>query len=581
MKKYFKRSLSVLLSALMAGTALSASAIATAATVTTSSPVAAKSYGLPDKIEDGAILHCWCWSFNTIKENIPQIAAAGFKSIQTSPINKVWDGNKNGDMSLKSSNKGNWWYQYQPVDFTIGNYQLGTEDEFKAMCEEAHKYGVKVVVDIVSNHCTSEFSAISARVKNVAGSSKTTFHPVTQISDWSNRYQVTQGHLTGLWDLNTQNAKVQQMIYNYITHVLDDGADGFRFDAAKHIELPDDDASYAGNYWTTILNNDAEFQYGEILLGADRAADYAKLMKITAEGYGTNLRAGLEKKKVTAATAKNYRIADVDAGQLITWVESHDTYCTDDIPSQQQYSSWMKINNEQVQQGWAIIASQGDTTPLFFARPKGSQAYDPNESSPTSKKNFNNKWGENTIGIAGDGNYFSDEVVAVNKFRNAMVGESKNVVDAVKSKVTMIERGTKGAVLVNVTDADVDVSVTTKIADGEYTDQANGGTFTVKNGKLTGTVPAGAVAVVYTPEEEGDDDVIVGDLDGDGEVTVKDATILQRHLAEFTNEDGSAIVDETDPKAVKVADVDGDGSITVMDVSAIQRIVAEFSAVPA
>ena len=573
MKKFFKKPLSVLLSAVMVSSC-AAFSLAPASAVETTQPAVAAS-ALPDKIEDGAILHCWSWSFNTIKENLPQIAAAGFKSIQTSPINKVWDGNKNGDMSLKSSNKGNWWYQYQPVDYTIGNYQLGTEDEFKEMCKEAHKYGIKVIVDIVGNHCTSEFSAISPTVKNVAGSSTKTFHKVTQITDWSNRYQVTQGHLTGLWDLNTQNEAVQQMIYDYMMHVLEDGADGFRFDAAKHIELPDDDASYAGNYWTKILDNNAEFQYGEILAGADRAADYAKLMKITAEAYGTNLRLALEKKKLTATTAKNYRLSDVSADKLVTWVESHDTYCTDDIPAKQQYSSWMKINNEQVRQGWAIIAAQGDTTPLFFARPSGSQAYDPSESSPTTAKNFKNKWGDNTVGIAGDGNYFSDEVVAVNQFRNAMVGEGKNLVDVIKGgKVTMIERGTKGAVIVSVSDSDNNVNVATNLADGEYTDHVSGATFTVADGKLTGTAKAGAVVVLYTPEEA--DEPLIGDVNGDGQITIDDATMLQRHLAEFTNDDGSAIIDETDADLFKRCDVDGDGKLKIMDVTHIQRKVAEF-----
>ena len=572
MKKMVKRSLSVLLSALMLSSCAALSFVNTGAAVVEASEVSSSS--LPEKIEDGAILHCWSWSFNTIKENIPQIAAAGFKSIQTSPVNKVWDGNKNGDMSLKSSNKGNWWYQYQPIDYTIGNYQLGTEDEFKEMCKEAHKYGVKVIVDIVGNHCTSEFSAISPTVKNVAGSSTKTFHKVTQITDWSNRYQVTQGHLTGLWDLNTQNEAVQQMIYDYMTHVLEDGADGFRFDAAKHIELPDDDASYAGDYWTKILDNDAEFQYGEILTGADRAADYAKLMKITADAYGTNLRLALEKKKVTATTAKNYRLTGVDAGQLVTWVESHDTYCTDDDPTKPQFSSWMKINNEQIRQGWAFIAAQGDTTPLFFARPHGSQAYDPNESSPTSKKNFNNKWGDNTVGIAGDGNYFSDEVVAVNKFRNTMVGEGKNLVDVIKGgKVTMIERGTKGAVIVSVSDSDNNINVATNLAEGEYTDQVSGATFTVSGGKLTGTVKAGKVVVLYTPEE---DTPLIGDVNGDGEITVDDATMLQRHLAEYTNDDGSAIIDETDIDLFTRCDVDGDDRLTIKDVTHIQCKIAEF-----
>ena len=353
------------------------------------------------------------------------------------------------------------------------------------------------------------------------------------------------------------------MIVDYMTTVLADGADGFRFDAAKHIELPDDDASYAGNFWPTILDNDAEFQYGEMLTGADRAADYAKLMKITADAYGSNLRAALQKQKLTSTTAKNYRLAGVDAGQLITWVESHDNYCTDDNPSQNQYSSWYTLNNEQIQQGWAVIAAQGDTTPLFFARPKGSTA------GPDG-----NKWGQNTIGIDGDENYYSDEVVAVNKFRNAMVGENKNLVDVVKQKVTMIERGSKGAVLVSVSDSDNNVNVATNLEDGEYTDQVSGSTFTVSGGKLSGIVPAGQVVVLYTPEEE--EEIIPGDVNLDGKIDVEDATMLQRHLAEFTNSDGSPILDLDDPKQFKAADCDCNGKVDLQDVTQIQMIIAEF-----
>ena len=558
MKKTFKRRFSVVLAAIMV---ISSLAFSTTAGAANSEPeaISAQSYNLPDKIEDGAILHCWCWNFETIKANLPRIAEAGFKSIQTSPINAIKIGD-NGKMSLKSTNKGNWWYQYQPTDYTIGNYMLGTEDEFKDMCNEAHKYGIKVIVDIVANHCSSDYSAISSHVKNIGGKA---FHDRVEITDWSNRYQVTQGKLTGLWDLNTQNAKVQQMIVDYMTTVLADGADGFRFDAAKHIELPDDDASYAGNFWPTILDNDAEFQYGEMLTGADRAADYAKLMKITADAYGSNLRAALQKQKLTSTTAKNYRLAGVDAGQLITWVESHDNYCTDDNPSQNQYSSWYTLNNEQIQQGWAVIAAQGDTTPLFFARPKGSTA------GPDG-----NKWGQNTIGIDGDENYYSDEVVAVNKFRNAMVGENKNLVDVVKQKVTMIERGSKGAVLVSVSDSDNNVNVATNLEDGEYTDQVSGSTFTVSGGKLSGIVPAGQVVVLYTPEEE--EEIIPGDVNLDGKIDVEDATMLQRHLAEFTNSDGSPILDLDDPKQFKAADCDCNGKVDLQDVTQIQMIIAEF-----
>ena len=46
---------------------------------------------LPKDKQHGAILHAFCWSFQTIKENMKQIADAGFTMVQTSPANKcLW-----------------------------------------------------------------------------------------------------------------------------------------------------------------------------------------------------------------------------------------------------------------------------------------------------------------------------------------------------------------------------------------------------------------------------------------------------------------------------------------------------------
>ena len=45
-------------------------------------------YGLTENIEDGAILQCFCWSFNTISDSMEDIARAGYSAIQTSPANE-------------------------------------------------------------------------------------------------------------------------------------------------------------------------------------------------------------------------------------------------------------------------------------------------------------------------------------------------------------------------------------------------------------------------------------------------------------------------------------------------------------
>ena len=93
-------------------------------------------YELSPEISTGTILHAWCWSFNTIKDNLKDIAEAGYTAIQTSPINECKVG-ENGGMQLQdvdgSENNGKWYYHYQPTNYTIGNYQLGTEEEFKEL----------------------------------------------------------------------------------------------------------------------------------------------------------------------------------------------------------------------------------------------------------------------------------------------------------------------------------------------------------------------------------------------------------------------------------------------------------------
>ena len=95
------------------------------------------------KDNDKVILHAWSWSFNTIAENMKDIAAAGYDYVQTSPANTCYVGEEGG-MALFSepgdSVKGKWYYYYQPTDWKIGNYMLGSRDEFKTMCDSAYKY---------------------------------------------------------------------------------------------------------------------------------------------------------------------------------------------------------------------------------------------------------------------------------------------------------------------------------------------------------------------------------------------------------------------------------------------------------
>ena len=60
-----------------------------------------------------------------------------------------------------------------------------------------------------------------------------------------------------------------------------------------------------------------------------------------------------------------------------------------------------------------------------------------------------------------------------------------------------------------------------------------------------------------------------GDVDGDGVVTIADATLLQRYFAEYAVADRARIV--------KCGDANCDGKLNIRDVTAIQRYLADFS----
>ncbi|SUN64672.1 alpha-amylase [Streptococcus dysgalactiae subsp. equisimilis] len=419
-------------------------------------------------MKDGAILHAWCWSFNTIKQNMKAIKDADYTSIQTSPINAVIPGD-NGSKDLK-----NWYFHYQPTDYTIGNYQLGTEDEFKAMAAEADKYGINIIVDAVLNHTTTDINAVSEKIKAIPDWT----HGNQGITNDYDRYQVTQHALLGLYDLNTQNKAVQEYLLNYLKQAVADGADGFRFDAAKHIELP---GEFNSDFWTNILaNSGAKFQYGEVLQGAaSRESDYGKLMGVTASHYGEFIRKVIGQGYVKDGDLVNYQVPGVSEDNLITWIESHDNYANDSEES-------TKLTDQDIILGWSIIGARKEGAPLFFSRPVGGGGQ--HGRFPGTTK----------IGDAGSDLFKDPTIVAINKFRNAMNGQSEYTRNPnMDQGLVMIERGGKGAVITNLTSEEKRIHSETTLADGQYKDTITGHIFEVSNKQISGKMAPRTVAVLY------------------------------------------------------------------------------------
>ena len=82
-------------------------------------------------------------------------------------------------------------------------------------------------------------------------------------------------------------------------------------------------------------------------------------------------------------------------------------------------------------------------------------------------------------------------------------------------------------------------------------------------------------ALVKSMDPYYENEPVVGDSDGDGMVTILDATRVQRWIADLCDMDGSAYTGAVLTTAqLKAADADGDGEVTILDATRIQRQLA-------
>lgn len=485
MKKAKKIASLVVASALLTSSFAAITSV-NAAEVDSSAQTASADSTLRDKVGDGVMLHAFNWSYNTIKENLPAIAAAGYTTVQTSPVQQPKDYSTSGDVT------GQWWKLYQPISFHIAEQSwLGTKDDLKSLCDEADKYGIKIICDIVSNHIANADENRPDSVSNQVKKYEPEFYKKRRTytrtykgdANDSSVQAVVQGHVSKCPDLVTNDTAVQGYIINLLKECIDCGVDGFRFDAAKHIET-EDDGDYASDYWKNITSSASSYYtqktgddlyiYGEILnnCGADRSySSYTKYINVTDNRTGDAVLYNVTKGKASTATNAKYK-SGVAASDAVLWAESHDTY--EGSSGSSGFPNTADVSDENVVKAWAIVASRKDSTALFFARP-GTALMG---------------------GVSTDTTYKSTAVSEINKFHNLFVGQSEKLGSS--GDIAYVARGTSGIVLSNCKGTNASVSISgTGFADGKYTDTVSGAEFTVANGVLTGSIGKTGVAVVY------------------------------------------------------------------------------------
>ncbi len=424
---------------------------------------------LPRRAEEGLTLHAFNWTYEQIRENLPAIREAGFKNVLTMPVQQP----KGGGAA--------WWAFYQPLSFSIAEKSaLGSKEDLIRLCEEAEGYGICILADIVANHM-----ATTDQEEKEADGTPMVSPLVEAYEPWiyANRNQDTDGrglsfhhrkNATGsgaetqyyaygnLPDLNTANPYVQERVLSLLKECIDAGVDGFRFDAAKHIETPTD-PDYPGDFWEKTLEEAKKYYfektgqslyvYGEILnapLGRGLEA-YTKYMRVTDDGYTAQLKNAFAAKD--ASLILSARLKSGEARQLVAWVESHDEY----VSSNTHYSEL------RVAKYWAVLATRPELGALYLARPDGALQ----------------------VGSVGSYAFEGALLGAINRFHNRFLGA--RVFEQAEGTYLIHERlgeGDQGALILCLEDGDPEKEVVISLPhleNGRYYDAVTGQAVMVHN----------------------------------------------------------------------------------------------------
>ena len=202
------------------------------------------------------ILHAFDWSYDTVAERAPEIAAAGYGAVLVTP-------------PLKSpiTDQCRWFQRYQPQDFRVIDNCDGNKESFVAMIDSLSDVGVLTYADVVVNHMANERSAsttfpggdtlaeyaqnfdywerqrLYGDLSNGLFSSQD-FHPPGCIRNYSDRNEVIYNRICGagddpglpdLRDTVPGDNWVLDQRRQYVQALYDLGVRGFRLDAAKHM----------------------------------------------------------------------------------------------------------------------------------------------------------------------------------------------------------------------------------------------------------------------------------------------------------------------------------------------------------
>ncbi|MBR4309122.1 MAG: glycoside hydrolase family 13 protein [Oscillospiraceae bacterium] len=166
-------------------------------------------------------------NFSGIMEKLPYLKELGVDILYLNPI------------FMSFSN-----HRYDTADYKRPDPMLGTEEDFKTLCQKAHELGIRVILDGVFSHTGDDSIYFDAKHRFGHGAISDPESPYRRWYDFQSYpedYEAWWGVKTLPCVKELEASYLEYIIHgedSVVAHWMDLGADGFRLDVAD--ELPDD-----------------------------------------------------------------------------------------------------------------------------------------------------------------------------------------------------------------------------------------------------------------------------------------------------------------------------------------------------
>ena len=409
---------------------------------------------LVTKNDSGVFVHLFEWTWNDIaRECVDFLGPAGYQGVQISPPNEhaLVDGST-------------WWQRYQPVSYIIES-RSGSREELAQMVQTCNEAGVAIYADAVINHMTGAPDE-ATDLFGSAGSPYThysypdwnteDFHmncPDTSgdISNYQNAFEVRNCELVNLADLKTEEDRVRQRIAEYLADLVSLGIDGFRIDAAKHMN-PEDVFAIIDK--TNEISGEQPYYFLEVIASPDEPItleEYAGTKgDVTDFNFAGTISQAFKSNNLSILDNRLYKLEEHGA---VVFVDNHDTQRKDYSLSFKEPESYKLAN--------IVMLAWNYGLPKIMS----SYDFDSFNDGPPSDANGVTQSVDCNAGWACEHRW--PEIVKMVAFRKFLGDEPLDIVEKDNSTI-VFTRGDKALIAVNNGSQDKTINIASSLADGQY-----------------------------------------------------------------------------------------------------------------